>query len=278
VEELAKLQDRVPAFSAEKAMSFIENELGAPVSSLFVDFERQPIAAASLGQVHRAILPNGERVVVKVQRPGLKRLFDIDLGNLKVIAQYFQNSESMGGPTKDWLGIYEECATILYQEIDYLNEGRNAERFRRDFRKQHWVKVPQVYWDYSSKKVLTLEYVPGIKVNDVAVLDAGDFDKAKIASLAIEAYLIQILRTGFFHADPHPGNLAVDVDGSLIYYDFGMMGEIKSFTREKLLEMFYAVYEKDAQKIIQALVALGHYYRLATWARCGDQCNISWII
>ncbi|XP_024397314.1 protein ACTIVITY OF BC1 COMPLEX KINASE 7, chloroplastic [Physcomitrium patens] len=257
VEELAKLQDRVPAFSAGKAMAFIEKELGAPVDALFADFERQPIAAASLGQVHRAILPNGERVVVKVQRPGLKRLFDIDLNNLKVIAQYFQNSESMGGPTRDWLGIYEECATILYQEIDYLREGRNADRFRRDFRKQKWVRVPQVFWDYASQKVLTLEYVPGIKINDVALLDAGGFDKPKLARLAIEAYLIQILRTGFFHADPHPGNLAVDADGSLIYYDFGMMGEIKSFTREKLLEMFYAVYEKDARKIIQALIDLG---------------------
>ncbi|CAK9207855.1 unnamed protein product [Sphagnum troendelagicum] len=257
VEELSKLQDRVPAFSAEKATVFIEKELGQPVDVLFRQFEPQPIAAASLGQVHRAILPNGEQVVVKVQRPGLKKLFDIDLGNMKVIAEYFQNSESMGGPTRDWVGIYEECSTILYQEIDYLNEASNADRFRRDFRNQKWVRVPQVYWDYVSEKVLVLEYLPGIKINNLAELDAGGFDRPKIASLAIEAYLIQILRTGFFHADPHPGNLAIAADGSLIYYDFGMMGEIKAFTREKLLQMFYAVYEKDAKKIIQALIELG---------------------
>ncbi|KAG6546202.1 hypothetical protein Mapa_012240 [Marchantia paleacea] len=257
VEELAKLQDRVPAFSSEKAMALIEKELGSPVDELFMQFERQPIAAASLGQVHRAILFNGEKVAVKVQRPGLKELFDIDLDNLKRIAEYFQNSESLGGPTRDWLGIYEECKTILYEEIDYLKEGRNADRFRRDFRNIKWARVPQIYWDYASRKVLTLEYVPGIKINEVAKLDAGGFDRRRIARLAIEAYLIQILKTGFFHADPHPGNLAVDTDGSLIYYDFGMMGDIKSFTREKLLEMFYAVYEKDAQKVINALIDLG---------------------
>ncbi|KAL2609597.1 hypothetical protein R1flu_028170 [Riccia fluitans] len=257
VEELAKLQDRVPAFSPEKSIARIEKELGAPVDELFMQFERQPIAAASLGQVHRAVLYNGEKVVVKVQRPGLKELFDIDLDNLKIIAEYFQKSETLGGPTRDWLGIYEECKTILYEEIDYLNEGRNADRFRRDFRNVKWARIPKVYWDYASRSVLTLEYVPGIKINEVTKLDARGFDRRRIARLAIEAYLIQILKTGFFHADPHPGNLAVDTDGSLIYYDFGMMGEIKSFTREKLLEMFYAVYEKDAQKVINALIDLG---------------------
>lgn len=257
VEELAKLQDRVPAFSSEKAIALIEKELGQPVDVLFRVFEQKPIAAASLGQVHRAVLPNGEKVAIKLQRPGLKELFDIDLGNLKIIAEYFQNSETFGGPTRDWIGIYEECASILYQEIDYINEGRNADRFRRDFRNFKWARIPQIFWDYTSRRILTLEYVPGIKINDVAQLDAGGFDRSVIASRAIEAYLIQILKTGFFHADPHPGNLAIDVDGSLIYYDFGMMGEIKAFTREKLLEMFYAVYEKDAKKVIQALIDLG---------------------
>ncbi|XP_031274520.1 protein ACTIVITY OF BC1 COMPLEX KINASE 7, chloroplastic isoform X2 [Pistacia vera] len=206
--------------------------------------------------VHRAILHNGEKVVVKVQRPGLKKLFDIDLRNLKLIAEYFQRSETFGGPTRDWLGIYEECATILYQEIDYINEGKNADRFRRDFRNVKWVRVPLVFWDYTATKVLTLEYVPGIKINELDALDLRGFTRSQIASRAIEAYLIQILKTGFFHADPHPGNLAVDVDEALIYYDFGMMGEIKSFTRERLLELFYAVYEKDAKKVIRSLIDL----------------------
>lgn len=257
VDELAKLQDRVPAFSPKKARDFIAKELGAPVDVLFREFEDQPIAAASLGQVHRAILHNGETVVVKVQRPGLKRLFDIDLRNLKLIAEFFQRNENLGGPTRDWTGIYEECATILYQEIDYINEGKNADRFRRDFRNVKWVRVPLIHWDYTATKVLTLEYVPGIKINRVDMLDARGYNRSQIASRAIEAYLIQILKTGFFHADPHPGNLAIDNDEAIIYYDFGMMGEIKTFTRQRLLDLFYAVYEKDAKKIMQNLIDLG---------------------
>ncbi|KAI3409538.1 ABC1 domain-containing protein [Psidium guajava] len=257
VDELAKLQDRVPAFSPKKAREFIESELGAPVDVIFKEFEDQPIAAASLGQVHRAILHNGEKVVIKVQRPGLRKLFDIDLRNLKLIAEYFQRSETLGGPTRDWIGIYEECSTILYQEIDYINEGKNADKFRRDFRNTKWVRVPLVYWDYTASKVLTLEYVPGVKIDRLNLLDSRGFDRSRISSRAIEAYLIQILKTGFFHADPHPGNLAIDMDEAIIYYDFGMMGEIKSFTRERLLELFYAVYEKDAKKVMQSLIDLG---------------------
>ncbi|XP_074285081.1 protein ACTIVITY OF BC1 COMPLEX KINASE 7, chloroplastic isoform X2 [Silene latifolia] len=194
VDELAKLQDRVPAFSSKKAKEFIAAELGAPVDVLFREFEDQPIAAASLGQVHRAILHNGEKVVVKVQRPGLKRLFDIDLQNLKLIAEYFQNSESLGGPTRDWIGIYEECATILYQEIDYVNEGKNADRFRRDFRNVKWVRVPLVHWDYTALKVLTLEYVPGVKINKLEKLDERGYNRPRIASRAIEGYLIQVVQ------------------------------------------------------------------------------------
>ncbi|KAL2666218.1 hypothetical protein GLYMA_02G308600v4 [Glycine max] len=257
VDELAKLQDMVPAFSPKKARKFIESELGAPINILFEEFEDRPIAAASLGQVHRAILHNGEKVVIKVQRPGLKKLFDIDLKNLKLIAEYFQRSETFGGPLRDWIGIYEECKTILYQEIDYINEGKNADRFRRDFRNIKWVRIPLVYWDYTALKVLTMEYVPGIKIDYVDTLTSRGYDRLRISSRATEAYLIQILKTGFFHADPHPGNLAIDVDEAIIYYDFGMMGEIKSFTRERLLELFYAMYEKDAKKVMQRLIELG---------------------
>ncbi|CAD6204656.1 unnamed protein product [Miscanthus lutarioriparius] len=256
VDELAKLQDRVPAFSPEKAKVFIEKEMGCSIDVVYKEFEERPIAAASLGQVHRAVLHNGERVAVKVQRPGLKKLFDIDLRNLKLVAEYFQRSETLGGPSRDWIGIYEECSKILYEEIDYINEGKNADRFRRDFRNIKWVRVPLIMWDYTTEKVLTLEYVPGIKINNLDVLDSRGYSRSLIASRAIDSYLIQILKTGFFHADPHPGNLAVDKDGSLIYYDFGMMGEIKSFTRERLLSLFYSVYEKDANKVMKALIDL----------------------
>ncbi|KAL6999874.1 Protein ACTIVITY OF BC1 COMPLEX KINASE 7, chloroplastic [Sarracenia purpurea var. burkii] len=257
VDELAKLQDRVPAFSPKKAKDFIAKELGAPVEILFSKFEDRPIAAASLGQVHRAVLHNGVKVVVKVQRPGLKKLFDIDLRNLRLIAEYFQRSETFGGASRDWIEIYEECAKILYEEIDYINEGKNADRFRRDFRNVKWVRVPLVIWDYTATKVLTMEYVPGVKINQLDVLNAKGYCRSQIASRAIEAYLVQILKTGFFHADPHPGNLAIDADESIIYYDFGCMGEIKSFTRQRLLDLFYSVYEKDAKKVIRSLIELG---------------------
>ncbi|XP_022771659.1 protein ACTIVITY OF BC1 COMPLEX KINASE 7, chloroplastic-like [Durio zibethinus] len=255
VNELAKLQDRVPAFSPEKARRFIESELGAPIEELFKEFDDQPIAAASLGQVHRAILHNGEKAVVKVQRPGLQKLFDIDFRNLKLIAEYFQRNETFG--TRDWIGIYKECEKIVYEELDYINEGKNADWFRRDFRNVKWVRVPMVFWDYTATKVLTLEYIPGIKINELDALDSRGFNRSRISSLAIQAYLIQILKNGFFHADPHPGNLAIDDNEALIYYDFGMMGEIKSLTRDKLVQLFYRVYEKDTRKVIHSLIDLG---------------------
>ncbi|KDO50943.1 hypothetical protein CISIN_1g006291mg [Citrus sinensis] len=256
VDELAKLQDRAPAFSPEKARSLIETELGAPIDQLFKKFEDQPISAASIGQVHRAILHNGEKVVVKVQRPGLKKLFDIDLGNLKLVAKYYKKGGLFGGPVADWNGIYRECSTILYQELNYINEGKNADRFRRDFRNIKWVRVPLVFWDYTASMVLTMEYVPGININELEALDFHGYSRSQISSRAVEAFLIQMLKTGFFHADPHPGNLAVDVDEALIYYDFGMMGEITPLTRDRLLELFFAVYERNAKKVIQSLIDL----------------------
>ncbi|GKV18251.1 hypothetical protein SLEP1_g28657 [Rubroshorea leprosula] len=256
IDELAKLQDKVPAFSAEKARRFVETELGAPIEHIFKEFDDWPIAAASLGQVHRATLHDGEKVIVKVQRPGLKKLFDIDLGNLKLIAEYFQNTETYGGPTRDWIGIYEGCRRILYEEIDYINEGRNADKLRRDFRNIKWVRVPMVYWNYTATKVLTMEYVPGIKINQLDELDSRGYDRSRISSRVIEAYLIQLLKTGFFHADPHPGNLAIDVDEALIYYDCGLMGNLQSSTRARLIELFNATYEKDVQKVIQCLIDL----------------------
>ncbi|KAG6481156.1 hypothetical protein ZIOFF_057751 [Zingiber officinale] len=178
----------------------------------------------------------------------MMKSYDFLAGNLKLVAEYFQRSETFGGPTRDWIGIYDECAKILYQEIDYINEGKNADRFCRDFRNIKWVRVPLIRWDYTTMKVLTMEYVPGTKINNLEQIDARGYSRSIIASRAIESYLIQILKTGFFHADPHPGNLAIDKDVSLIYYDFGMMGEIKSFTRKRLLDLFYSVYEKDANK------------------------------
>ena len=256
VDELSKLQDRVPAFDYEQVATIIERELGKTIAELFASFEPIPLAAASLGQVHKAELHSGETVVVKVQRPGLKKLFEIDLQILKGIAYYFQNHPNWGRG-RDWIGIYEECCRILWEEIDYLNEGRNADTFRRNFRSYNWVKVPRVYWRYTTSKIITLEYVPGIKVSQYEALEAAGVDRKAIARYGAQAYLHQLLNNGFFHADPHPGNLAVSPDGALIFYDFGMMGTIKSNVREGLMETLFGIAQKDGDRVVQSLINLG---------------------
>ena len=255
VEELSKLQDRVPAFSFEKVATIIKKDFGKPLEELFLSFDPTPLAAASLGQVHKAQLKSEEEVVVKIQRPGLPQLFTIDLGILKQITRYFQ-SHPRWGKGRDWLGIYEECSRILWLETDYLNEGRNADIFRRNFRNANWVKVPKVYWRYTSPSVLTLEYMPGIKISNYEALEVAGLERKILAQLGAKAYLQQLLNDGFFHADPHPGNLAVSADGALIFYDFGMMGQIKANVKEKLMEMLFGITEKNADRVVNALVDL----------------------
>lgn len=259
VDQLAELQDQVPPFDSETAVAIVQKELGKPVDQIFERFDRDPIAAASLGQVHRARL-RGHEIVVKVQRPALKELFDIDLKNLRVIAEYLQKIDPKSdGAKRDWVAIYDECATVLYQEIDYSKEAANAELFAKNFRNIDYVKVPKIYWEFTTAQVLTMEYVPGIKINRISALDQLGVDRQKLARYAVESYLEQILRHGFFHADPHPGNIAVDDanGGRLIFYDFGMMGSINPNIREGLLETFYGVYEKDPNKVLQAMIQMG---------------------
>jgi predicted unusual protein kinase regulating ubiquinone biosynthesis (AarF/ABC1/UbiB family) len=256
VEELAKLQDKVPAFSYEQVEKIVEQELSKKIPELFYSFEEIPLAAASLGQVHKAVLHSGESVVVKVQRPALKQLFEIDLKILRGITRYFQNHPKWG-KGRDWLGIYEECCRILWEEIDYLNEGRNADQFRRNFRAYNWVKVPRVYWRYASPRVLTLEYAPGIKISQYDALEAAGLDRKAIARQGAEAYMVQLLTNGFFHADPHPGNIAVSGEGALIFYDFGMMGRIQSNVREGLMETLFGIASKDGDRVVKSLIDLG---------------------
>ncbi|XP_057806999.1 protein ACTIVITY OF BC1 COMPLEX KINASE 8, chloroplastic-like [Salvia miltiorrhiza] len=259
VDQLSELQDQVPPFPSKTAVSIVEEELGSPVDNIFDRFDREPIAAASLGQVHRAKL-KGQEVVIKVQRPGLKDLFDIDLKNLRVIAEYLQKIDPKSdGAKRDWVAIYDECASVLYQEIDYTKEAANAEKFADNFKNMDYVKVPSIYWEYTTPQVLVMEYVPGIKINRIQALDQLGVDRKRLSRYTVESYLEQILSHGFFHADPHPGNIAVDDvnGGRLIFYDFGMMGSISPNIREGLLEVFYGVYEKDADKVLQAMFQMG---------------------
>ncbi|KAM1934535.1 hypothetical protein ACFX15_018707 [Malus domestica] len=259
VDQLSELQDQVPPFPSDTAISIVEEELGAPVGDIFDRFDYEPIAAASLGQVHRARL-KGQEVVVKVQRPGLKDLFNIDLKNLRVIAEYLQKIDPKSdGAKRDWVAIYDECANVLYEEIDYTKEAANAELFASNFKNMDYVKVPMIIWEYTTPQVLTMEYVPGIKINKIQAIDQLGLDRQRLGRYAVESYLEQILSHGFFHADPHPGNIAVDDvnGGRLIFYDFGMMGSISPNIREGLLETFYGVYEKDPDKVLQAMIQMG---------------------
>ncbi len=256
IEELSKLQDQVPAFGYAQVTQIIEQELGDSAAK-FTSFNPVPIASASLGQVHHAQLQSGEEVAVKVQRPGLQQLFSIDLGILRGFAEFVQYRTPWGKDGRDWLGIYEECHQNLWGELDYLNEGRNANLFRRNFQGQTDVIVPRVHWRYTTTRLLTMEYIPGIKVNDVEALAAAGIDRIEIAQLGARSYLSQILHHGFFHADPHPGNIAVNPDGALIFYDFGMMGQLPIETKDRLLLNFRGILQNDANLVVQAMVELG---------------------
>ncbi|KAG1669298.1 hypothetical protein FOA52_014859 [Chlamydomonas sp. UWO 241] len=259
IKELEKLQDNVPPFDSATAMEILRSSLGKPVEEVFEMFNPVAIAAASLGQVHLARV-NGEKVVVKIQRPGLKELFDIDLKNVRALAVWLQKLDpKTDGAARDWVAIYDECSRILYQEIDYTLEGKNADLFRKNFEGVDWVRVPKVYWQYTSPEVLVLEYMPGVKINDGPRLDALGLDRKELAKKAVESYLQQILRHGFFHADPHPGNVAVDETGKLIYYDFGMCGTIPPTTKAGLQNLFYGVYNRDPEQCIAGLTGMGVY-------------------
>ena len=256
IQALGQLQDRVPPFSAEAAIAIIEAELGSPVYTLYRDFDPVPIAAASLGQVHKAWLHTGEEVVIKVQRPGLDTLFDLDFRVLRRLLWFCQRYLPWT-QEYDLEAIYAEFAQVLYQEIDYVQEAINADRFRHNFRDHARILAPKVYPKYTTRKVLTMDYVPGIKINDRQSLEAIGINVKEINQLGICSYLKQLLQDGFFQADPHPGNMAVSPDGCLIFYDFGMMAEVKSIDKDQMVRTFFAVLRKDADQVIHTLTTMG---------------------
>ena len=256
VEELEKLQDQVPAFSTDEAVAIIEAELGHSLFTLYRDFDEQPLAAASLGQVHKARLHTGEDVIVKVQRPGLKQLFDLDVQAVRRIIQFCQRHFSWS-KLYNLDELYNEFFMILYQEIDYIKEGNNAERFKENFKNYPGILVPKVYWKYTTHKILTMQYLPGIKADNRDQLIAYGIDVKRINQLGICCYLKQILQDGFFQADPHPGNIAVSIDGNLIFYDFGMMAEVKALAKDQMIKAFFAVLKKDTDVVLTTLVDIG---------------------
>jgi len=256
VNELQKLQDKVPEFDSQEAIALIESELGKEIFALYRDFDHFPIAAASLGQVHKARLHTGEDVVVKVQRPGLQDLFDLDVKAIYNVIKFCQRFFPWTRKY-DLDELYKEFFTILYQEIDYVREGKNAERFANNFLGYSQILIPKVYWRYTTKKVLTVEYLPGIKVDDKSSLEAIGVDVKKLNQLGISCYLKQLLQDGFFQADPHPGNMAVTPDGSLIFYDFGMMAEVNSLAKDRMIRTFFGVLRKDSEEVLETLILMG---------------------
>ncbi len=256
VNALAQLQDRIPEFSVTDAITLIESELGHDIHALYRDFEHFPLAAASLGQVHKARLHTGEDVVVKVQRPGLEKLFNLDFEIIHRLIR-FVNRFFPGTRKYDLDSITHEFFNLLYQEIDYIHEGKNAESFRHNFTNYPRISVPKVYWRYTTKKVLTMEYMPGIKIDDRQTLESLGINPKEIIQLGICCYLKQLLQDGFFQSDPHPGNMAVSTQGSLIFYDFGTMLEVKSMNKDQMLQTFFAVLRKDTDMVVNSLTYMG---------------------
>jgi predicted unusual protein kinase regulating ubiquinone biosynthesis (AarF/ABC1/UbiB family) len=253
---LSQLQDRVPAFDADEAIAIIETELGTELEILFDRFDPIPLAAASLGQVHKAKLRTGADVVIKIQRPGLQRLFELDFQVIEKLLWWVDRLL----PKKrsaELRAIHQEFFTLLFQEIDYTKEGQNADRFRANFQEDSLVVAPEIHWKHTTSKVLTMSYLPGIKIDDRATLEACGFDPKRINQLGICCYLKQLLVDGFFQADPHPGNMAIMADGKLVVYDFGMMAELKHISTDRMIETFWAVMKKDETAVTNNLIALG---------------------
>ena len=256
VQALGQLQDRVPEFTPAEAIAVIESELGNSIHALYRDFEHFPLASASIGQVHKARLHTGEDVVVKVQRPGIEKLFNLDFEVLHRLVR-FANQYLPGIKKYDLEAIYHEFFDLLYQEIDYVHEGKKADRFRANFIDYPRITAPKVYWRYTTKKILTLEYLPGIKIDDRQTIEACGINVKEIIQLGICCFLKQLLQDGFFQSDPHPGNMAVSEDGKLIFYDFGTMTEVKPIAKDQMVKTFFAVLRKDTDEVINTLTYMG---------------------
>lgn len=254
-DEFSLLQDRVPPVSKEVVRQTVAADLGAQPEDLFLHFEEEPIASASIGQVHRAILHDGRSAVLKIQRPELIALFYQDLGYMRLVSR---TAARLGWSNADgWMALADEFGRTLFTEIDYLAEGRSADRLRTVLRNYPQVRIPRVYWRYTGRRVIALEYIPGIKIDRVEELKALGVNLRTLGNLLVEIYLEQIVSSGFFHADPHAGNLAVDEEGNLIIYDFGMMGTISQVERAALTACISAVCRRDAHMLAAALVDLG---------------------
>ncbi len=254
LEELTKLQDQLPPFPNEIAYQFIKEELGAPPEDVYAELSAQPIAAASLGQVYKGKLKTGEEVAVKVQRPDLREGITIDLYILRNLAAWVQ--KKVKRVRSDLVGILDELGDRIFEEMDYIHEGENAERFFELYGHIKDIYVPKIYWEYTNRRVLTMEWINGTKLTQTEEISAQGIDARYLIEVGVQCSLRQLLEHGFFHADPHPGNLLATPDGKLAYLDFGMMSEIKPPQRYGLIEAIVHVVNRDFEGLAKDYVKL----------------------
>ncbi len=256
LDELIKLQDQLPPFDNELAMQIIESQLKRSVDELYKEISPRPVAAASLGQVYKARLYSGEEVAVKVQRPNLLPIITCDLYLMRWAATWIKPFLPLN--LGDNLTIVvDEFGTKLFEEIDYQNEGRNAEKFAANFHDDPTVKVPLIYWRYSSQTVLTLEWIDGIKLTDLEGIRRAGLDRDLLIKAGVTSGMRQLLEFGFFHADPHPGNLFAMADGRMAFIDFGMMDQLTQHTKETIAGSVVHLINKDYLSLTDDFVKLG---------------------
>lgn len=271
ITELAKLRDRAPPVALEAIKGRIEQELGAPIGKLFAAFAPEPLASASIGQVHEATLPSGESVVVKVQKPGVERQVETDLEILSELAA--RGGGGSYGAMYDLAALVDEFAWTLRGELDYVREGRNADLFRRNFAGQEWVYVPRIFSEYSTSRVLTMERVSGTPIEE-AISDPGArLDRRGLAANLTRWILKQVFEDGFFHADPHPGNFFL-MDGDVLgVVDFGMVGDIDEETRYNLLKLLQALTQRDSWDVMDLMSQLGAVGSVGNRATLGREIH-----
>lgn len=253
--ELRKLQDEVPSFPVDLVYEMIEKELGLSVERLFLEFEDEPIAAASIGQVHRAVLPNGDRVIVKVQRPEAEAKIRADIDLLYQFANLL--SEYWKDIFIDPVALVDQFARGIRNELDYHIEARNCERFQKNFADDPMVHIPKVYWQYTTGKVLTLELMEGMQLVDLDVHAMDMFERKALAGVIAETWLKQIYLHGFFHGDPHPANILVREDGHISLIDFGIAGRLSDKDRRNIISLFMDVMDEKIERIPKRMEALG---------------------
>ena len=255
VRELSTLQDQVPPFPTSEAFARIESELGRNVSEAYAEIDAEPVASASLGQVYRARLHTGQEVAVKVQRPRLREIVGFDIAVLGRITRFLARFPSVS-ENADWEGMLREFDATIQEEMDYAREAANADRFRQNFRAWRAVRVPHIHWTHTTTRVLTMEFIRGTKVTDIEGLRARRISPVKVNRLLVRAYLKQLLEDGFFHADPHPGNLVVMDTGHLVFFDFGMTGRITPRLQSQMIDAFFHVVGRDIEGLAQDLINL----------------------